>query len=131
MNSHVQELLFIINPKIDYPYLSLPNTNRNAIWTCLDKLLIPPSYLLYQSPLSNMNIEQLEYKFDRYLCRKLSISLLLSSTDYGRPVRKSPSLHGRKSTPTPKILGTTEAYFVCHIGHNFQISLIYAFIGCP
>ena len=23
-------------------------------------------------------------------------------TDYGRPVRKSPSLHGRKSTPTPK-----------------------------
>ena len=34
-------------------------------------------------------------------------------TDYGRPVRKSPSLHGR-----------------C-IGPNFQISLIYAFIGYP
>ena len=44
-------------------------------------------------------------------------------TDYGRPVRKSPLLHGRKSTPTPKFLGTAEAYF--------QISLIYAFMGCP
>ena len=48
-----------------------------------------------------------------------------------RPVRKSPSLHGQKSTPTPKFLGTAEAYFVCHIGQNFQISLNYAFIGCP
>ena len=28
-------------------------------------------------------------------------------------------------------LGTTKAYFVCHIGTIFQISLIYAFIGCP
>jgi hypothetical protein len=24
-----------------------------------------------------------------------------------------------------------KAYFVCHIGPNLQISLIYAFIGCP
>ena len=30
-----------------------------------------------------------------------------------------------------QILGTVEAYFVCHIGPMFQISLIYAFIGCP
>ena len=52
-------------------------------------------------------------------------------TDYGREVRKLPLLHSRKSTPTPKFLGTAEAYFVCHIGPNFQISLIYAFIGCP
>ena len=46
-------------------------------------------------------------------------------TDYGRPVRKSPSLHDQKSTPTPNFLGTAEAYFVCHIGPNFQISLIF------
>ena len=46
-------------------------------------------------------------------------------------VRKSPSLHSRKSTPTPKFLGTAQAFFVCHIGPNFQIYLIYAFIGCP
>ena len=52
-------------------------------------------------------------------------------TDYGRPVRKSPSLHGRKSNPNPKLLGTAEAYFVCHIGPKFQISLIYALIVCP
>jgi hypothetical protein len=35
-------------------------------------------------------------------------------------VRKSPSLHGRKSNPNPKFLGTAEAYFVCHIGPNFS-----------
>ena len=58
-------------------------------------------------------------------------AVLGSTTDCKRPVRKSPSLHGRKSDPHPKFLGTAEAYFVCHIGPKFQISLIYAFIGCP
>ena len=40
-------------------------------------------------------------------------------TDYGRPERKWPSLHGRKLTPTPKSLGTAEENFVCHIGQVF------------
>ena len=53
------------------------------------------------------------------------------ATDYGHPQRKQPSLHGRKFNPNPKFLGTAEAYFVCHIGPIFQISLIYAFIWCP
>ena len=53
----------------------------------------------------------------------------IQNTDYGRPFRKSPSLQGQKSNP--KFLGTAEAYFVCHIGPNFQIILIYAFTGCP
>ena len=44
-------------------------------------------------------------------------------------VRKSPSLHSQKFTPTPKFIGTSEAYFVWHIGPNFQISLIYSLIG--
>ena len=44
-------------------------------------------------------------------------------TDFGCPVRKS--------SPTPKFLGTAEAYLVCDISPNFQISLIYAFIGYP
>ena len=38
---------------------------------------------------------------------------------------------GRKFNPNPKFLGMAEAYFVCHIDPIFQISLIYAFIGCP
>ena len=42
--------------------------------------------------------------------------------------RNTDARQGRKSTPTPKFLGTPEAYFVCHIIPNFQISLIYAFI---
>ena len=54
---------------------------------------------------------------------------MLRNTDYGRPERKQPSLHGRKFNPNPKFLGTAEAYFVCHIGPIFQISLIYAFIA--
>ena len=52
-------------------------------------------------------------------------------TDYGRPERKEPSLHGQKFNPNPKFLGTAKACFVSHIDPNFQISLIYAFIGCP
>ena len=46
-------------------------------------------------------------------------------TDCRRPVRKSPLMHGQKSTPTPKFIGMAEACFVCNIGQNFQISLIY------
>ena len=32
-------------------------------------------------------------------------------TDYGRPERKQPSLHGRKFTPTPKFLGTGRSIY--------------------
>ena len=62
---------------------------------------------------------------------KMNRHTMYLSTDYGRPVKKLPSLQGRKSNPNPKFLGTAEAYFVFHIGPKFQISLIYAFIGCP
>ena len=57
--------------------------------------------------------------------------LMVSCTDYGSLEKKWPSLHGRKFNPNPNFLGTAEAYFVCHIGPIFQISLIYTFIGCP
>ena len=33
-----------------------------------------------------------------------------------------------KAIPNSKFIGTAEAYFFCHIGPIFQISLIYAFI---
>ena len=36
-----------------------------------------------------------------------------------------------KFNHNPKFLGMAKAYFVCHTGPNFQISLIYAFIVCP
>jgi hypothetical protein len=52
-----------------------------------------------------------------------------TSTDYGCLLRKSPSLYGQKSTHNPKFLGMAEAYFVCHVDPNFQISDV--FIGCP
>ena len=53
-----------------------------------------------------------------------SCTALYTTTDYGQPVRKLTSLHGRKSTiPNPKFLGTAEGYFVCHIGPGF--------FGCP
>ena len=57
--------------------------------------------------------------------------IMPEATDYGRPVRKLPSLHGQKSNPNPKFLDTAKANFVCPIGPNFQISLIHAFTGCP
>ena len=62
---------------------------------------------------------------------KFHIHMMYATTDYGRPVRKLPSLHDQKSTHPPKFFGTAGAYFVCHIGQNFQISFMYAFIGCP
>ena len=54
---------------------------------------------------------------------------LLISTDYRHPVRKSPSLHSQKSNPNPKLLGTAEAYFVCHIGPKFQIFWFMSSLG--
>jgi hypothetical protein len=53
---------------------------------------------------------------------RLSTNFFITSTDYGRPVRKSPSLYTRKSNPNPKFLATAEGYFVCHIGPKFHIS---------
>ena len=38
--------------------------------------------------------------------------LIGKTTDYERPERKKPSLHGRKFTLTPKFLGTAKANFV-------------------
>ena len=54
-------------------------------------------------------------------------SIFFASTDYGRPVKKLPSLHGQKSNPNPKFIDTAEAYFVCPISSKSQISLSYAF----
>ena len=36
----------------------------------------------------------------------------------------------KKSIPTPKFLGTAEAYFVCHISPVIQISLVFVRSPC-
>ena len=111
---------------------------------------IPIESLYQQIPCKyyngNQSVEISNYRDCGYTCnpRKFEIPALrfprrdpvnpckhLQCTDYGGPMRKLPSLQSGKSTPTPKFLGSTEAYFVCHIDPNFQISLIHAFIGCP
>ena len=46
-----------------------------------------------------------------FVQNKRKLNQMLFSTDYGRPERKEPSLHGRKFTPTPKFLGTAEGKF--------------------
>ena len=71
------------------------------------------------APLCLLDAERRARKKSTYSISKVKCK----SMDYGRPMRKSSSLQGRKSTPTPNFLGTTEAYFVCLIGANFQISL--------
>ena len=66
----------------------------------------------------------------RHVTQKVSLHIG-TFMDYRCQVSKLPSLHGQKSNPNPKFIGMAEAYFVCHIGPKFQVSLIYAFIGCP
>ena len=56
-------------------------------------------------------------KKNRVYSEPLVISFIIQIMDYGCPVRKLSLLHGWKSTPSTKFLGTAEAYFVCHIGN--------------
>jgi hypothetical protein len=73
----------------------------------------------------------LKYHIFHQIARGVFFYTAQHVTDNRHPVRKSPSLRSRKSNPNPKFLGAAEAYFVCHISPKFQISLIYALIGCP
>ena len=53
---------------------------------------------------------KLNGKTEKQFLYLLMMIINIRSTDYGRPVRKSPSLHGRKPTPTPKFLGTARIF---------------------
>ena len=61
------------------------------------------------------------FSFCQQIPKKVLHTVFISDwgRNYGHLVRKSPSLHGWKSNPSPKFLNTAEAYFVCHIGPNF------------
>jgi hypothetical protein len=47
--------------------------------------------------------------FQKFLGGIETFFLFLEITDYGRPEKKLPSLHGRKFNPNPKFLGTLES----------------------
>ena len=62
------------------------------------------------------------------------------STDYKHPVRKSPKLHCRKSTTTPKCLGTERSIFCLPYRPKFSdffdlhlhwLSVVRAILNCP
>ena len=44
------------------------------------------------------------------------------ATDYGRPVWKSPSLHGQKSTHTPKFLGKDDSDYLAFKENTWSYS---------
>ena len=96
-----------------------------AIFAIKNIMPVEPCCYIAIKICTNSNMYHSKIPYNYYLIP------ILIFTDYGRPERKQPSLHGRKFNPNPKFLGTAKAYFVCHIGPIFQISLPYAFIGCP
>ena len=93
----------------DHPINFSPSIRYNLFRKghCKPKFSIKPTFGLHSK--SAISVIQ-------WTCLRASWGPYPSPTDYGRPVRKSPSLHGRKSNPNPKFIGTAEAYFVCHIG---------------
>ena len=110
---------------------TIDNEVKELLESC-QKLRIKPNFPLKPAYETGLHIKSTYCNTSIDLLMKpMRLSLIVYFTDYGRPERKKPSLHSRKFNPNPKFLGTGEAYFVCHIGPIFQISLIYAFIGCP
>ena len=100
--------------------------NQPAIDSFLAQQTLQPPHIPQPGPgLVMLNMEYYFVGANGVITKKVCNGLIDEITDYGHP------LHGRKSNPNPKFLGTAEVYFVCHIGPIFQISLIYAFIGCP
>ena len=82
----------------------------NRIWLVLDQLL----------PLI---ISEISFK-----ARFFNV-FIGKTTNYGRPERKKPTLHSRKFTPTPKFLGTAEAYFVATSAQLFRYLWFMASLG--
>ena len=54
---------------------------------------------------------------------------MTTTTDYRRPGRKSPSLNGRKSTPTPKFLGTPKHILSATSAHFFRYIWLMTSLG--
>ena len=118
----ITKWVLIVRPKI----LKIPQ-NVSAQFVCLSPKVLDfnekkllTSYFVHSSIRWHFTLSCYFFSYKNKTKNYYSIHELM---DYG--------LHSLKFTPTPKVLGMAEAYFVCHISPNFQISLIYAFIGCP
>ena len=133
-NFGVSRILWVVfaSPKILENYLDnvslyIMPLSLEHFWSCWSVSSFTKYYEWFLQVPKLQNIGKFAFIYGK----AKSNLILAMNMDYGCPERKLPSLKGRKSTPTAKFLGTAEAYFVCHIDPNFQISLIYAFIGCP
>ena len=81
-------------------------------------------FLLWQ----NLICKKLPFVGEKFLLKKISSEENSLAHLFKQIVK--PQTSSCFVTPTPKFLGTAKAYFICHIGPNFQISLIYVLIGC-
>ena len=79
------------------------------------------------------SLEQKKYNGSWYTLINSSLYTYLIKTNHRlwTPREEIAYTARQKLNPNPKSSGTNEAYFVCHIGPIFQISLIYASIACP
>ena len=79
------------------------------------------------------SLEQKKYNGSWYTLINSSLYTYLIKTNHRlwTPREEIAYTARQKLNPNPKSSGTNEAYFGCHIGPIFQISLIYASIACP
>ena len=98
------------------PYFGRSN-NLISIW---EQILSPPPIFRTSAIPASSRIKQesMAPMLNNYWTLA-SCTALCTTTDYGHPVRKLTSLHGRKSTPNSTFLGRAEGYFVCQIGPDF------------
>ena len=81
----------------------------------------PPRMVALRKEEVAINQEDVVEAMEGVVATELPLRLTSDYRDYRRPVRKSPSLHGQKSTPNPKFLSTAEAYFVCHVTIELKV----------
>ena len=96
LNDPVQKLMMGVNSGVHRQRMLLPKWKINwNVSYCRD----------FTIPNALNSITYLCTAWLRPACVMAGFFGMGSPTDYGRPVRKSPSLHSRKSTLTPKFFG--------------------------
>ena len=113
--------------QVQQKYVFYNNSTNHKIWLVCCFLIGGNSV--------NIFLENLTF-FKKARSGMISISMMTCASLHCihglRTPREETAFTARpKFNPNPKFLGTAEAYFVCHIDPIFQMSLIYAFTGCP